>query len=114
MTTFERAEDREGVVVLEQAFGIGSQDRPPDLEGLVLKFAPPHDRAVFSPIGNHACHWHVLLDLLGVHERIPNMRPRYVDRHRRVANERFRHSNGGYREQRLVADGTMPISTRPG
>src|SRR5438876_8381390 len=73
MSTFGRAEDREGVVVLEQAFGIGSHDRPPDLEGLVLKFAPPHDRAVFSPIGNHACHWHVLPDLLGIHERIPNM-----------------------------------------
>src|SRR2546428_5793734 len=108
MTTFERAEDREGVVVLEEAFGIGSQDRPPDLKGLVLKLARPDDRAVFSPIGNHACHWHVLLDLLGIHERIPYMRLRCVDGHRRVSNERLRHPNGGYREHQLVAAGTMP------
>src|SRR5712691_6550485 len=106
MTTSGRAEDREGVVVLEQAFEIGSQDRPPDLKGLVLKFAPPDDRAVLLPILNHACHWHVLLDLLGIHERIPNMRPRCVDGHRRVPNERLRHPNGGYREQQMVAAGT--------
>src|SRR5438477_8026267 len=113
MTTSGPAEDREGVVVLEQVFGIGSQDRPPDLKGLVLKLAPPDDRAVLPPIRNRACYRHVALDRLGIHERIPNMRPRCVDGHRRVSNERLGHPNGGYREHQLVAAGTMPLSRRP-
>src|SRR5438132_2838114 len=114
MATFRRAGRLEWVVRLRQRVGIGSEDPPPYLKGLVLKFAPPDDRAVLSPIGNHARHSHVLLDLLGIHERIPYTRLRCVDGHRRVSKERLRHPNGGYREHQLVAAGTMPLSKRPG
>src|SRR5206468_11053906 len=88
-----RGEGRARRVVFEQAFRLEPQDVSLNLEGLPLEFACPNDRASLSPLGNHTRHRHVLHDRVGIHERIPNLRPRSVDRHRRMSHEGVRHLN---------------------
>src|SRR5439155_12005142 len=87
------AEDRERMVIFEQALGLEPQDGALDLEALALEFACPDDRTSLFPLANHTRHRHVLHDRLGIHERIPNLRPRSVDRHRRMSHEGIRHLN---------------------